>query len=308
MSHNENETLLIDLFDAGQRLDKCLASRLPGFSRNRIQQLIAQGCVALEGATITDPARKVKPAETYTLSVPPLQPLNVKPAPIALSIVYEDGDIIILNKPAGLTVHPGPGHMDDTLVNALLAHCGDSLSGIGGVMRPGIVHRIDKDTSGLLVVAKHDAAHKHLAAQLAARTLKRQYLAVVKGVPRPPSGSVNAPIGRSPANRKKMAVVSGGRQALTYYSTEKTFKSATLLRCELETGRTHQIRVHLTHIGYPLIGDPVYGRKGKIFDFPRQALHAAQLALLHPISGKKMEFLSELPQDMVKLLEDLARE
>ncbi len=261
--------------------------------------------MTLEGATITDAARKVKLTEVYTILVPPPAPLGLVATAAPLRIVFEDADFLVIDKPPGMAVHPGPGHTDDTLVNALLAHCGDSLSGIGGVMRPGIVHRIDKDTSGLLVVAKNDAAHKGLAAQLAARTLKRQYLAVVKGHPRPHAGTIDAPIARSPANRKKMAVVASGRAAVTHYHTEETLEGTALLRCILETGRTHQIRVHLSHIGHPLVGDPVYGRKGKVFDFPRQALHATALALLHPATGEKMEFASPLPEDMKELVEGL---
>lgn len=280
---------------------------MPGFSRNRLQQLILQGQVTAEGATITDASAKVKPGETYIITIPPLISLDLLPSAIELSVVFEDADLLVIDKPAGMTVHPGPGHTDDTLVNALLAHCGASLSGIGGVMRPGIVHRIDKDTSGLLVVAKHDGAHKHLSAQLAARTLKRQYLAVVKGIPRPGSGRIDAPIARAPTNRKKMAVVGSGKAAVTHYKIEEAFKDAALVHCILETGRTHQIRVHLSHIGHPLVGDQAYGRKGKIFDFPRQALHATQLNLLHPITEKEMEFLSPLPQDMQQLLAELRK-
>ena len=220
--------------DTGLRLDKCLSQRLPDLSRSRIQQLLAQGCVTAGGGTITDAARKVKPGETYFVRIPALKALEVAAVSMPLSIVFEDNDLIVIDKPAGLTVHPGPGHSDDTLVNALLAHCGASLSGVGGAIRPGIVHRIDKDTSGLLVVAKHDRAHQHLSAQLAQRTLKRQYLAVVKGTVKPPAGKVDAPIGRSASNRKKMAVVSGGRTAVTHYATEKTFKTASLVRCNLK--------------------------------------------------------------------------
>ncbi|HEU5046335.1 MAG TPA: RluA family pseudouridine synthase [Rickettsiales bacterium] len=294
--------------DIGVRLDKCLAARLPDFSRSRIQQLIETECVKAEGRTITDSSRKVKQGDIYEITLLPPQASEVKANPLALEIVYEDADLLVINKAPGMTVHPAPGHTEDTLVNALLAHCGDSLSGIGGVMRPGIVHRIDKDTSGLLVVAKHDTAHRHLAAQLAERTLKRQYLAVVKGVPKPLSGTIEGNIARSPTNRKKMAVVkSGGKHALTHYRTEEILKDSTLVRCILETGRTHQIRVHMTHIGHPLIGDPVYGRAGKQFDFDRQALHAEQLTLVHPVSGKVMEFHAPLPQDMLDLLVCLRR-
>jgi len=299
-----HKTVTVEPSDAGQRLDKYLAAHLD-FSRSRIGQLIAQGRVTAGGATITEADHKVKPGAIYTVSVPDAVPLDLKASDVKLEIVFEDAHLLVIDKPAGMTVHPGPGHADDTLVNALLAHCGDSLSGIGGVARPGIVHRIDKDTSGLLVVAKNDAAHQSLSAQLAARTLKRQYLAVVKGVPKPPAGKVDAPIGRSAKNRKKMAVIKGGRAAVTHYKTEDIFANAALLRCSLETGRTHQIRVHMAHLGHPIVGDAVYGRKGKEYNFPRQALHATALTLVHPVTGKVMEFHSELPEDMRELVEGL---
>ena len=299
-------TVTIEAAGAGRRLDKALAALLPELSRSRVQQLLAQGCVSAAGATITDAARKVKPGESYTLAIPPAEPMQLMASDIALTIVYEDAHLLVINKPAGLTVHPAPGHANDTLVNALLAHCGTTLSGIGGVMRPGIVHRIDKDTSGLLVVAKHDAAHQHLSKQLAERSLKRQYIAIVKGVPKPSTGSIEGNIGRSHTNRKKMAVLkSGGRTARTHYKVEEVFKDAALLRLTLDTGRTHQIRVHLTHIGHPIIGDSVYGGRGKTVDFPRQALHATTLVLIHPETGESMEFHAALPEDMRELVERL---
>jgi 23S rRNA pseudouridine1911/1915/1917 synthase len=212
-------------------------------------------------------------------------------------------DLLVINKPAGMTVHPAPGHYDDTLVNALLSLCGDSLSGIGGVMRPGIVHRIDKDTSGLLVVAKNDITHNNLATQLANRTLKRQYIAVVKGIPKPIAGIIDANIARSPVNRQKMAVVkSGGKTAVTHYITKKVFTNNAIVQCNLETGRTHQIRVHLAHIGYPIIGDLVYGRKNNNYDFTRQALHAEKLSFIHPRTNKLVEFEAVLPDDIKQLI------
>lgn len=292
--------------NTGTRLDKSLAQHLPDMSRSRLQLLIEKGCVRLGGATITDAGRKVKSGEHYIIEVPEPEESVLKPLDFPLSVVFEDDHLLVIDKPAGLTVHPAPGHSDDTLVNALLSHCGKSLSGIGGVMRPGIVHRIDKDTSGLLVVAKHDAAHRALSAQLAGRTLKREYIAVVKGLPVPVSGTIRASIGRSPSNRKKMAVVkSGGRDAVTHYKVVKPLNNAALVQCRLETGRTHQIRVHLAHIGHPIIGDPVYGRKLKGIDFPRQALHAASLRLNHPATGREMEFSSKLPFDISQLINEL---
>jgi len=300
------KTIIIEASQAGERLDKCLVSHLPEFSRSRLQQLIAERCVTLGRATIADAAHKVKPGEEYKITIPTAQPTEIRATSMSLNIVFEDSHLLVIDKPVGMTVHPAPGHTDDTLVNALLAHCGNSLSGIGGVMRPGIVHRIDKDTSGLLVVAKHDQAHRHLAAQLAARTLKRQYLAVVKGVPKPIAGTITGNIDRSNANRKKMTVVkSGGREATTHYKTEEILGDYALLRCTLDTGRTHQIRVHLTHIGHAIVGDQTYGNRGKIIDFPRQALHATALTLIHPVNGEEIEFSSPLPEDMRQLLEAL---
>lgn len=299
----QNSTIVMTAENVGQRLDKSLTAHLPDLSRSRVQQLIEQGCVALGGCTITDVGRKVKSGECYVVTIPASAPSVLQASDVPLAIVYEDEHLLVIDKPAGMTVHPAPGHSDDTLVNALLTHCGDSLSGIGGVMRPGIVHRIDKDTSGLLVVAKHDAAHRHLSAQLATRTLKREYLAIVKGLPVPTRGTVNAPMARSVTNRKKMAVVkSGGKEAVTHYAVEQVLGAASLLRCSLETGRTHQIRVHLAHIGHPIIGDPVYGRRLKDVEFPRQALHATHLRLIHPITEENMEFDAPLPEDMQALL------
>ena len=311
----------VDADDISLRLDKLLARHLPDFSRSRLQTLIEQGCVSLSGGTITDAAHKVKRHETYEVRVPEAVPSYLEPQQIALDIVYEDADLLVINKQAGLTVHPGAGNPDMTLVNALLAHCGDSLSGIGGVARPGIVHRIDKDTTGLLVVAKHDAAHLALSAQLADRSLKRTYSAIVWGTPKPKSGSITANIGRSFSNRQKMAVVpKGGKPAVTHYKTVQELGVATLLECQLETGRTHQIRVHAAHIGHPLVGDPVYGQptsqrmnartmktlpeqaRAALLGFSRQALHAHRLGLIHPTSGKAMSFECELPDDMKQLI------
>lgn len=316
--------------DAGERLDKVLAAHLPALSRSRIQALIGQGQVRCAGATITDAKRKVKPGEHYAIVIPPVEPLTLTPLFTALDVIYEDDDLLIINKPAGMTVHPAPGHRDDTLVNALLAHCGESLSGIGGVARPGIVHRIDKDTSGLLVVAKHDAAHASLSAQLKDRSLKRTYFALVWGAPTPRVGSIEGNIGRSPRNRQKMALLkSGGKTAITHYRAKEILAAdaagrplASLLECELETGRTHQIRVHLSHMGHPLLGDQSYGggqakplAKLKktlqseavaiVAGFNRQALHAAKLRLVHPKTREIMQFEAPMPADMETLMRSL---
>lgn len=301
----------------GTRLDKALSALVPELSRSRVQGLMEEGHVARGDVVVVDASHKVRTGEEYHIHIPPAEPSHISAENITLNIVYEDAHLLIINKPPGMTVHPAPGNRSGTLVNALLSHCGASLSGIGGVARPGIVHRIDKDTSGLLVVAKHDAAHAHLSAQLADRSLKRTYLAVVWGCPRPRSGTITGNIGRSPVNRQKMAVVkTGGKPATTHYRVVEDFGGqAALVQCDLETGRTHQIRVHLTHAGHALLGDPVYGsnqaarlRKlvGKGVEFTRQALHAAKLQLVHPETDKMMEFEAPMPDDMRDLLAALA--
>lgn len=315
---------------APARLDKALADAAP-FSRSRLRALIEAGAVRREdGSLVTDPALKVKPGEAFVVIPPPLAPALPAPEPIALDIVHEDADLIVVDKPAGMVVHPAPGAMTGTLVAALLHHCGDTLSGIGGVARPGIVHRIDKDTSGLLVVAKTDAAHAGLAAQFAAHSAERTYVAVVWGAPDradprlcglpgvsfEPAGvvRVEAPIGRHRTDRKRMAVTPGGRRAVTRFVVMERFGlpprfHASMISCRLETGRTHQIRVHLAHLGHPIVGDPVYGRAraapGAGAIFPRQALHAQSLGFDHPVSGKRLNFLSPLPLDVRELVAEL---
>jgi 23S rRNA pseudouridine1911/1915/1917 synthase len=311
---------------AGLRLDKFLTTCLPELSRARIQALLAENCVTCDGKVTIDASAKTKISQKYQIIIPEIKPSHILPQAMELDIVFEDKHLLVINKPAGLTVHPAVGNHDNTLVNALLAHCGDSLSGIGGVARPGIVHRLDKDTSGLMVVAKHDTAHNFLAAQLADHTLGRTYNAIVWGVPNPPRGTITGNIGRSPSNRQKMAVVkTGGKPAVTHYSILLTLNTiATLVECRLETGRTHQIRVHLTNLGNPLIGDPYYGQtttsrlkqniykhlpdeiRTAIMGFNRQALHAKELRFIHPHSKKEMQFTSKLPSDMKRLLDVLS--
>jgi 23S rRNA pseudouridine1911/1915/1917 synthase len=306
----------VEAAERGERLDRLLARRFGDLSRTRLKHLVEAGLVSVDGATIKDPSLRVKPGQRCAVTVP----APVADAPEAqampLDIRYEDADLIVLEKPAGLVVHPAPGNPDRTLVNALLAHCGDSLAGIGGVRRPGIVHRLDKDTSGLMVVAKSQRAHAALAADFAARRIERAYLAVTWGVPQPREGEISGAIGRNPANRKTMAVVRrGGRAAMTRYRVLRIFKDAAgLVECRLATGRTHQIRVHLSAHGNPLVGDPVYGRsrgrrrvlpppiKAAIDAFPRQALHAASLGFRHPATGEWLQFQSELPNDMKDLI------
>jgi len=314
--------------DAGERLDRFLAAALAeapvALSRSRIKALLQEGHVRKDGATITDPSHRVKPDETYIVALPAPEDATARPQEIALTVLYEDEALLVIDKPAGLVVHPGPGQPDSTLVNALLAHCGDSLSGVGGVKRPGIVHRLDKDTSGLIVVAKNDAAHHALAAQFAGRTIDRAYLAVVWGVPMPPAGRVEGNIGRHPKDRKKMAVVGAGRgkPAATNYRVLKRFgDGAALVECRLETGRTHQIRVHMAHIGHPLIGDPVYGRRTParagalppgaepaVRAFSRQALHGRLIGFDHPRTGERLKFESLPPHDMADLIRRLESE
>lgn len=303
----------------GKRIDKFLSDCFADISRSQIQRLIALGNVTCDEDTIGDNSFKVKEGDVYQLLVPPAAEAEPQPQDIPLDIVYEDEDIIVVNKPAGMTVHPAPGAYDGTLVNALLFHCKD-LSGIGGVKRPGIVHRIDKDTSGLLVVAKNDAAHQHLCAQFAEHSIERTYYAIVFGLPNPTNGKVDADIGRSPYDRKKMAVVQkNGKHAVTHYQTIENFKGeASLIKCNLETGRTHQIRVHMSRLGCNLVGDQLYVKAKKISNkaieaekreffnnFPRQALHAKSLGFIHPKTQQFVSFSSEFPRDFNELLEEL---
>ena len=312
---------------AGQRLDSFLAGSVAGLSRSRAKALILAGRVSLAGATLGEPKRQVNSGEAITVDIPEPEPAEPAAEAIPLTVVYEDADLIVIDKPAGLVVHPAAGHATGTLVNALLAHCGDSLSGIGGVRRPGIVHRLDKDTTGLMVVAKTDAAHASLAAQFAdhGRTgpLERGYRALVWGVPERRTGMVSAAIDRSRSNRQLMAVTkTGGREAITHYTVEKVFGRthavASLLDLRLETGRTHQIRVHLTALGHPVIGDPDYGTgfRSKLLALPapastavrvlgRQALHAYLLGFEHPSTGETHRFNSPLPDDMSNVIKQL---
>ncbi|XHR98571.1 pseudouridine synthase [Sphingomonas sp. DBB INV C78] len=297
-------------------MDKALAVALPEFSRERLKGLINDGQVhRSDGTPANDPSAKVAPGSEYDVVVPPPAPLENEAQDIPLVIAYEDEHLIVVEKPAGLVVHPAAGNLDGTLVNALLHHCGGSLSGIGGVARPGIVHRIDKDTSGLMVAAKTDLAHEGLAKQFAAHSIDRRYRAIVAGLPNPTSGKVDAPLARSSTNRKKMAIVADGRgkRAVTHYRLITALKGAALVECRLETGRTHQVRVHMASIGHALLGDPVYGRIRpehrsllSRLEFGRQALHAAHLGFIHPYSGAELAFDSNMPSDMQALLSQLA--
>jgi len=329
----ETQTLIADEDDAGQRADRFLAGKLAPLSRSRIKALIKEGAATCNGAPLTDPNAPVQAGAAYTLSVPDPRPATPEPQEIPLDILHEDADLIIINKPAGMAVHPAPGSWDGTLVNALLHHCKGELPGIGGVQRPGIVHRLDKNTTGVMVVAKTEAAHRGLSPLFAKHDIERVYRAITRGAPRPLSGTVKAPIARATGDRKKMAVPRGAvpesaRDATTHYKSLETFgllekgtglAAAALIQCRLETGRTHQIRVHLSHIGAPLVGDDVYGRhrgvkaygSGEAFmaatkaarGFPRQALHAAVLGFVHPVSGEEVRFEAPLPEDMGQLLE-----
>ncbi|MBZ6378339.1 RluA family pseudouridine synthase [Pacificimonas aurantium] len=302
---------------AGDRLDRALAALAPHLSRERLKSLLKAGAVSSSTGPERQPSRKVRAGERFVLAVPQPVPDKAQPQDIPLAIAFEDDHLIVVDKPAGLVVHPAAGNPDGTLVNALLHHCGGSLSGIGGVTRPGIVHRIDKDTSGLLVAAKTAHAHMGLAAQFAAHSVGRRYFAAVRGRPSPPSGRVEGNIGRSPKNRKKMAVLEDGRgkPAVTHYETVDIFEEAALVRCRLETGRTHQVRVHMAAKGNPLLGDPLYGGRGgkgvtrllSQLGFRRQALHAASLQFLHPETQENLSFESPLPGDMQELVAALSR-
>ncbi len=303
----------------GQRLDRLLATRLGELSRTRLKHLVEDGRVSLDGAAVTDPSLRVRAGQSFVLALPETVADTPVPQAMDLAICYEDAHLLVLDKPAGLVVHPAPGNPDRTLVNALLAHCGESLAGIGGVRRPGIVHRLDKDTSGLMVVAKDEAAQAKLSADFAARRVTRAYGAVVWGVPHPRAGEIAGRIGRSPRNRQKMAVLrSGGKAAVTRYRVLRAFKDvAALVECRLATGRTHQIRVHMTESGHPLIGDATYGdrrsigrvraipaeTRERLIAFPRQALHAMLLGFHHPVSGAYLEFSSPFPRDIEELIE-----
>jgi 23S rRNA pseudouridine1911/1915/1917 synthase len=320
--------VVVPVEDADARIDRVLAARLDGLSRTRIQRLVAEGRVTNGGRVVGDVSERVNAGDVLRLRVPAPEPAEPVPEAMDLSIAYEDDHLIVVDKPAGLVVHPAPGHWSGTLVNGLLHHCGASLSGIGGVRRPGIVHRLDKDTSGLLVVAKTDAAHAALSAQFAdhGRTgpLDRAYLAFVWGVPAQ-RGTVNAPIDRHPSSRQKMAVRTGGREAVTHWEVRATFLDsagapvASLVECQLETGRTHQIRVHMAHVGHPLLGDEVYGQgfrtkaariapdaRAALLALDRQALHATRLGFAHPVGGETLTFDSPLPSELALLLEQLS--
>ncbi|HEY5208909.1 MAG TPA: RluA family pseudouridine synthase [Stellaceae bacterium] len=303
----ETRTVIVDDAATGERLDRFLARALAPLSRTQIKRLIEGGQVAVAGAAATDPAAKTRAGQSFSITLPEPVPDRPVAQAMALVIPYEDAHLLVVDKPAGLVVHPAPGNPDRTLVNALIAHCGDALAGIGGVKRPGIVHRLDKDTSGLMVVAKTELAHHALSADFAARRIERAYRAIVWGVP-PAEGEIAGAIGRNPHDRKRMAMVArGGKQALTRYRRLAAYGTeAALLECRLATGRTHQIRVHLAALGYPLIGDPVYGRKRAKKLLARQALHAWLLGFRHPASGETLRFTSDMPEDMRDLIAKLA--
>jgi len=296
----------------GWRLDRALADAVPTLSRERLKVLIASGAVTRDGQMVRDPAKRAAAGDRLSVAVPvPTLPHN-EAQDIPLVIAYEDEHLIVIDKPAGLVVHPAAGNLDGTLVNALLHHCQGSLSGIGGVARPGIVHRIDKDTSGLMVAAKTDRAHEGLARQFHDHSIDRRYRAIVGGLPRPAEGKVDAPLARSATNRKKIAIVQGGKRAVTHFRTMERLRDAALVECRLETGRTHQVRVHMASIGHALLGDPVYGRtKGaqkallETLGFRRQALHAAHLGFIHPVKSTALAFESDMPADMQELFTEL---
>lgn len=325
----ETRRLVVAAQDSGKRLDRYLALHVPDLSRQRVKALIKGGRVRADGQLAGDPNRKVATGAIVEIDLPPAEPAEPLAEAIALDVVFEDDHLIVVDKPAGLVTHPGPGNESGTLVNALLAHCGASLSGIGGVKRPGIVHRLDKDTSGLLVVAKTDVAHRSLSEQFQAHgadgRLKREYIALAWGIPERPTGTIDAPLGRSPLNRRKMAIVreSSGRRAVTHYCLEETFRfdgglSVSRQRVSLETGRTHQIRVHMSSIGHPLVGDMTYGAgfkasamrlpllaRDRVARLDRQALHAAVLGFEHPETGEHMQFVSALPADISAVVDAL---
>ncbi|MDB9453985.1 RluA family pseudouridine synthase [Dolichospermum circinale CS-534/05] len=303
-------TINIQVPENSDRLDRYLSQKLSDLSRSRIQQLIEQGHVQVNDQICTSKKVNLKVGDRISLEIPAIEPLQLLAADIPLDILYEDEELIILNKPAGLVVHPAPGHPEGTLVNAILAHC-PNLPGIGGIQRPGIVHRLDKDTTGAIVIAKTDLAYQHLQAQLQAKTARREYLGLVYGVPKTETGSIDLPIGRNPQDRKKMGIVSvedGGRAAITHWQVKERLANYTLIHFQLETGRTHQIRVHTAKIGHPIVGDPLYSSAHSIgVNLPGQALHAWKLQLQHPVSGKLLQVTAPLPRSFTTLLEVLRR-
>ncbi|MBM2832747.1 MAG: Pseudouridine synthase [Dehalococcoidia bacterium] len=294
-----DETLSLKVVEGGERLDKYITRVRPELTRSHVQRLIEQGCVTANGQ-VAKSGQKLRAGDEVAIVLPPPAPTGLEAEPIPLTVVYEDADLLVVDKPAGMAVHPAPGHPRGTLVNALLAHIPD-LEGINGSLRPGIVHRLDKDTSGLMVVAKNGRAHEGLAAQFKKRTLKKQYLALVHGRLSPAEGAIEAPVGRDPAHRQRMAVVEDGREARTGYRVLRSVEKYSLLEVSPASGRTHQIRVHLSAIGHPVVGDRLYGGKTSLLE--RQFLHASYLAFEHPISGKYLEFRSALPGDLEAVLE-----
>lgn len=326
ISEEKNISVTVESdYDAGERLDKVLAGNLMGdYSRARLQGLIKEGAVTVNGVTEKKGSTKMEMQDVIEVVIPPVKSATPQPQDIPLDIVYEDDDLLVINKQAGLVVHPGAGNHDGTLVNALLHHCGDSLSGIGGVSRPGIVHRLDKETSGLMIVAKHDKAHQGMSEQLADRSLSRVYHAIVLKAPMPPVGKIDMAIARDPHNRLKMTtrIRGGGRAAVTHYKLLRNFKDCfSLVECRLESGRTHQIRVHMQALGHPLLGDAVYGGQATqtqalvkrldaaagvakaVLSFPRQALHAKEINFVHPVSGDNMRFESDYADDFRRMLD-----
>ena len=289
-----------------QRLDAFLASSLDGLTRSQATRLIESGEVAVNGRS-AGKSYKLAGGETVAVTLPAPEPVEAVPQDIPLDVVYEDADVIVVNKPSGMVVHPAPGHPDGTLVNALLYHCAGTLSGVGGALRPGIVHRIDRDTSGLIIAAKNDAAHQYLSAQLADHTLARTYECIVVGALREDRGTVNAPIARHPTDRKRMAVVAGGREAVTHWEVIARYPGYTHVRCRLETGRTHQIRVHMAYIGHPILGDTVYGAKKEIPGLTGQCLHAVGLRFLHPRTHEVVELSCPLPDEFTRMLQKIRK-
>lgn len=289
-----------------QRLDAFLASSLDGLTRSQATRLIESGEVAVDGRAVSK-SYKLAGGEDIAVTLPEPEPVEAVPQDIPLDVVYEDADVIVVNKPSGMVVHPAPGHPDGTLVNALLYHCAGTLSGIGGALRPGIVHRIDRDTSGLIIAAKNDAAHQYLSAQLADHTLARTYECIVVGALREDRGTVDAPIARHPTDRKRMAVVAGGREAVTHWEVIARYPGYTHVRCRLETGRTHQIRVHMAYIGHPILGDTVYGAKKEVPGLTGQCLHAVGLRFLHPRTHEVMELSCPLPEEFTRMLQKIRK-